>query len=50
MSSEDDDLDIVHLVTRSGCKISVNGQGHFPCTDHPGDVEADCPPPERDRG
>lgn len=31
----DIDLDIVHLRKPDGrCVISVNGQGHFPCTEH----------------
>lgn len=34
MSEEPGD-DVVHLMTEAGCKISINGQGHLPCSAHP---------------
>lgn len=34
MSDEMDGIDVVHIFTRSGCKVSLNGQGHLPCLEH----------------
>lgn len=32
---EENDIDVVHIKDEVGrCKISTNGQGHFPCTEH----------------
>ena len=33
--STDQDIDVVHVMTPDGCRISMNGQGHFPCSAHP---------------
>lgn len=33
---DDIELDIAHLRYADGtCRVSVNGQGHFPCDEHP---------------
>jgi len=29
-----EEIDVVHIKTADGCKVSVNGQGHFPCNIH----------------
>lgn len=29
-----DDIDVVHIMTENGCVISLNGQGHLPCSEH----------------
>lgn len=28
------DIDVVHIQTSRGCVISLNGQGHLPCSEH----------------
>lgn len=35
------EIDVVHLMTKDGCKISVNGQGHLPCKEHLGQPHVD---------
>lgn len=30
----DDSIEVAHIFTPDGCKISLNGQGHLPCEAH----------------
>lgn len=33
-------VEVVHIRTPDGCKVSFNGQGHFPCSIHKSEGDA----------
>lgn len=31
---EEEGIEVLHIMTETGCVVSMNGQGHFPCSFH----------------